>query len=235
MTDEQTPAAGWFLDPTIPGDPNRWRYWNGSAWTEHTDVNSERPASRLASFPAANVPPPPTHRPDATPRPTPASKPPTGSVGGPPPPGAGPMPLPRPSAITAVTFQNVLAPAAAAFGLFLSLISLLMPWVTATTFLTGTVSEGPPIAAGVVVTAMSLMGLGALFVAAKGPHLAIIGVIVSAGINGLVALANLGNAGQASQQSFGLIDVGPGLWALLLGSILAGLSAVTLLVLAERG
>lgn len=28
----QTPAAGWFVDPQ---DPTQFRYWDGSAWTEH--------------------------------------------------------------------------------------------------------------------------------------------------------------------------------------------------------
>ncbi len=28
----QTPAAGWFVDPQ---DATQFRYWDGSAWTEH--------------------------------------------------------------------------------------------------------------------------------------------------------------------------------------------------------
>jgi hypothetical protein len=33
------PVAGWYADP---GDPTRWRYWNGTTWTEWISDESQR-------------------------------------------------------------------------------------------------------------------------------------------------------------------------------------------------
>lgn len=52
-----TPVAGWYPDPT---DPNRTRWWDGSAWTEQTQ---QRPAPQSLSL----LPPPSGAPADATP------------------------------------------------------------------------------------------------------------------------------------------------------------------------
>lgn len=45
-----TPPAGWYPDPQ---DANRQRYWNGSAWTEHTADGTPQAAGAAAGAPAA--------------------------------------------------------------------------------------------------------------------------------------------------------------------------------------
>src|SRR4051812_48751657 len=49
------PAAGWYPDPK---DPSQRRYWDGSAWTEHTQASggSEQEPQAAAAEPAAAEP-----------------------------------------------------------------------------------------------------------------------------------------------------------------------------------
>ncbi len=56
MSDTPTTPAGWYPDPTAPGTE---RYWDGTAWTDHS-----RP---VAVTPSAPPPLPPT--PDSSPAP----------------------------------------------------------------------------------------------------------------------------------------------------------------------
>jgi cell division protein FtsB len=66
MTANQNPAANWYADPT---DPTKLRYWDGSAWTEHTAPgpsgvqSSTAPlAAQAASSGADRRVPEPPHR-----------------------------------------------------------------------------------------------------------------------------------------------------------------------------
>jgi hypothetical protein len=40
----QTPAAGWFVDPE---DATQFRYWDGTAWTEHRSPRGPTPTDQL--------------------------------------------------------------------------------------------------------------------------------------------------------------------------------------------
>ena len=40
----QTPAAGWFADPQ---DPTQFRYWDGTAWTEHRSPRGPTTSDQL--------------------------------------------------------------------------------------------------------------------------------------------------------------------------------------------
>lgn len=46
----ETPPAGWYPDPQ---DSSRQRYWNGTAWTEHTADGSPQAAGAPGGQPAA--------------------------------------------------------------------------------------------------------------------------------------------------------------------------------------
>jgi len=70
-----TTPAGWYPDPTVPGQE---RWWDGAAWTE-----AVRP---VATPPTPTQPPPP---PQAPAPPPPPSGPPPGAGYPPPPPGPG--------------------------------------------------------------------------------------------------------------------------------------------------
>lgn len=41
----ETPPAGWYPDPS---DDSRQRYWDGSAWTEHTAAGGQQPGGSPA-------------------------------------------------------------------------------------------------------------------------------------------------------------------------------------------
>lgn len=45
----ETPPAGWYPDPQ---DSSRQRYWNGTAWTEHTAEGNPRAAGAAGTQPA---------------------------------------------------------------------------------------------------------------------------------------------------------------------------------------
>jgi hypothetical protein len=48
------PAQGWYADPN---DPSQLRWWDGSAWTEHTHGGAEAaPAAEAAAAPQAATP-----------------------------------------------------------------------------------------------------------------------------------------------------------------------------------
>jgi hypothetical protein len=50
MTGDQTPPAGWYPDPNPGADApaGQQRYWDGSAWTEHTTTAPTGPAYQAA-------------------------------------------------------------------------------------------------------------------------------------------------------------------------------------------
>lgn len=48
----QQTQAGWYTDP---GDANRLRYWDGTAWTEHVRTTAEVPESSSAGSPRRSV------------------------------------------------------------------------------------------------------------------------------------------------------------------------------------
>lgn len=75
------PAAGWYHDPA---DAGAWRWWDGTAWTDHVRAKEEAPPS--APIPVV-VEPVPTHPPvfETAPEPEPA-------------PGPQPAPAPEPTA-----------------------------------------------------------------------------------------------------------------------------------------
>jgi len=90
--------AGWYPDPA--GQPQTYRYWNGSAWSQETtsDPYGPPPAPLAAPVPP---PPPPTAPPSQPPR-SPSQEPPTVVTGGalPPPPSYGQVPQPGYGAVT---------------------------------------------------------------------------------------------------------------------------------------
>ena len=42
MTGDQTPPAGWYPDNGMDAPAGQRRYWDGSAWTEHTTAPTEQ-------------------------------------------------------------------------------------------------------------------------------------------------------------------------------------------------
>ena len=81
MSDEaqtQQPAQGWYPDPN---DASRLRWWDGSAWTDHTHGGDEAGAQAAAATPAASQ--------AATPADTQAASPGAGGIVSNPAPGAG--------------------------------------------------------------------------------------------------------------------------------------------------
>ncbi|MDT0200565.1 DUF2510 domain-containing protein [Nocardioides sp. AE5] len=48
-------ASGWYPDPS--GEPNRFRYWDGSAWSSETTADPNSPAPGAASAPSPAEPP----------------------------------------------------------------------------------------------------------------------------------------------------------------------------------
>jgi len=58
------PSAGWYPDPSDPSSSQR--YWDGSAWTEHTEPATAVPAAALP-VPAWGAPPPPVQPPPTDP------------------------------------------------------------------------------------------------------------------------------------------------------------------------
>jgi Septum formation/Protein of unknown function (DUF2510) len=54
MTGDQTPPAGWYPDEGVDAPAGQQRYWDGSAWTEHTtapspSLDQPQPVVQLAS------------------------------------------------------------------------------------------------------------------------------------------------------------------------------------------
>jgi hypothetical protein len=43
MTSDQTPPAGWYPDKGVGAPAGQQRYWDGSAWTEHTAAPTTAP------------------------------------------------------------------------------------------------------------------------------------------------------------------------------------------------
>jgi len=89
--------AGWYPDPA--GQPQTYRYWNGSAWSQETTSDPYGPPPAPPAAPAPPPPPPPSQPP---PQPSPSQEPPTVVTGGapPPPPSYGQVPQPGYGAVT---------------------------------------------------------------------------------------------------------------------------------------
>jgi hypothetical protein len=68
MTSDQTPPAGWYPDNSVDAPAGRQRYWDGSAWTEHTAAPTTAPTEAAPIEAASTVPtkadyqPPPTYQ-----------------------------------------------------------------------------------------------------------------------------------------------------------------------------
>jgi hypothetical protein len=60
MTSDQTPPAGWYPDQSVDAPAGRQRYWDGSAWTEHTAAPTTAPPVAASTVPTgADYQPPP--------------------------------------------------------------------------------------------------------------------------------------------------------------------------------
>jgi hypothetical protein len=51
MTGDQTPPAGWYPDNGVDAPAGQQRYWDGSAWTEHTAVPTTAPTEAAPTVP----------------------------------------------------------------------------------------------------------------------------------------------------------------------------------------
>lgn len=122
--------------------------------------------------------------------------------------------------------RGLIASSVAALGLLISVVSLILPQLTAPDSYTGGLRDGAPIVAVIAVGLASIGGLAGIAKAQRGRPGFMTAAIFGGAVNCVAAILIYSEVTRLSRETVGAIQTGVGLYLLIAGATLAGVAGL---------